>query len=157
MNLVSLERHVFRYAGLSPLWNGKQSVLSSILFSVQWSLKLVILRQGDVKWRGKICSTLCWALLGRIRYFVVLGNETFSVYQREPPFGMGSSQQGIHVCITGVSTAATFVVYNQCVCQVLGFALENRLPDSLGGKNYTSPSHLLMVQSFRIAACLFWC
>lgn len=44
-------------------------------------------------------------------------------------FGQGFPQQGIHVCIRGVSAAATFVLYNQCVLCVLGFALENGLPD----------------------------
>lgn len=59
------------------------------------------------------------------------------------------------MCFRGVSAAAAFVLYNQRVCQVLVFTLENGLPDGLGGKNYTSLSHLLMLQSFRIAVCLF--
>lgn len=128
------DRHDFRYAGLSPLWNGKLSVLSSILFSVQWSLKLVLLHQGNVKWRGKNLQHTLLSCFGRIRYFAVLGNEMFSVYQREPPFWTGAPQKCIHLCIRGVSAAAVFVLYNKCVCQVLLFALGNRLSHGLGEK-----------------------
>lgn len=59
------------------------------------------------------------------------------------------------MCLRAVSAAAAIVLYNQRVRQVLVFTLENWLLGGLGGKNYTSASHLLVLQSFRIAACLF--
>jgi len=104
--------------------------------------------------KGESVQCTLLSSFGRIRYFAVLRNEMFSVNQSEPLFWRGAPHQRIHVCIRGVSAAAAFVLYNQCVCQALAFALGNRLPDGLGGKNGTTLSHLLMLQSFRIGACI---
>lgn len=74
--------------------------------------------KGKNLWRTLLSSF-------KIRYFAVLGNEMFSVYQRKTLLQTEAAQQGIHICVRDVSAAATLVLYNQRVCQV---ALENKFP-----------------------------